>query len=255
MPPQIPTMTLIYHPLSPYSRKVYMLAHELDLTSQITLQKVVVCPILNYPGWSDNNADLVSAGNPLAKIPTLVIHDPEAGDVPIFDSRAICETLRDMAVSNSSSTSATRNQGWLEIARERTLASIADGILDAQILITYETTLRAEKNILMPEWIQGQTAKIQRSLDALERDFAGTKFLSQTGGMGEVAVAVAIDCTESRVKNGDWKVGRPELAKWWEGWRERESFEMTKPSLDWKTGRKADLGPLPADPKLLGSRM
>lgn len=251
MSPPTPKMKLIYHPLSPYSRKVYMLAHELSLTSHITLQKVVVCPILNYPGWSDNNQDLVSAGNPLAKIPTLVIHDNEAGDVAIFDSRAICETLKDMAGVGTRD----GNEGYLNRARERTLASVADGILDAQILITYEDTIRKEKNIAMPEWIEGQTAKIQRGFDALERDFAGTKFLSQAGGMGEVAVAVVIGCTEARSKGWDWKVGRPKLAKWWEEWRERESYKMTKPSLDWKTGKKADLGPLPADPKVLGSRI
>lgn len=228
-----------------------MLAHELGLTPHITLQKVVVCPILDYPGWSDNNTDLVSAGNPLAKIPTLIIHDPEAGEVAIFDSRAICETLIDLAASTSPSpspsTSNARNQneGYLHRARERTLASIADGILDAHILITYENTLRAEKKISMPEWIEGQTAKIHRGFNALERDFAGSRFLSQQGTMGEVAVAVAIDCTEARSTDWDWKAGRPKLVKWWEGWRQRESFEMTRPSLDWKTGGKADLGPLP----------
>lgn len=257
MSSQIPPMKLIYHPLSPYSRKVYMLAHELSLTPKITLQKVVVCPILNYPGWSDNNKDLVSVGNPLAKIPTLIITDPKAGEVAIFDSRAICETLKDIAGSASTSSAGTGNgkEGYLDRARERTLSSIANGILDAQILITYENTLRKEKNILMPEWIEGQTAKIYRGFDALERDFAGTKFLSQTGGIGEVAVAVVIDCTESRSKDWDWKVGRPKLTKWWEGWRERESFKVTKPSLDWKSGMKADMGPLPADPKVLGSRI
>lgn len=226
-----------------------MLAIELGLASRITLQKVVVCPILNYPGWSDNNQDLVLAGNPLAKIPTLVIHDKEAGDVAIFDSRAICETLKDMASASPEST------GYLDRARERTLAAVADGILDAQILITYENTIRKEKNILLPTWIEGQTAKIQRGFDALERDFAGTKFLSDLGSIGEVAVAVVIDCTGARSKGWDWKTGRPKLETWWEGWKERESFKMTKPSLDWKAGQNTDLGPLPADPKVLGSRI
>ncbi|RDI81892.1 hypothetical protein Vi05172_g8050 [Venturia inaequalis] len=246
MPPQIPSMKLIYHPLSPYCRKAYMLAHELSLTTHITLQKVVVCPLLNYPGWSDNNADLVSAGNPLAKIPTLVITDPEAGDVAIFDSRAICETLKDIA--GSTSAHGAGNEGYLDRARERTLASVADGIIDAQISITYENTLRAKKSLLMPEWIEGQIAKVHRGFDVLESDFAGTKFLSQSGGIGEAAVAVVIDCTEARSKGWDWKAGRPKLAKWWEAWRERESYKQTEPDIDWKTGEKVDLGPLPTDP-------
>jgi len=191
----IPSMKLIYHPLSPYSRKVYMLALELNLAANITLEKVVVCPLLNYPGWSDNNKDLVSAGNPLAKIPTLVIHDEQAGDVAIFDSRVICETLKDLSGAAIGSSG-----GCLERARERTLVAVADGILDAQILITYEETIRKERGILLPEWIEGQTEKVRRGFDALERDFAGTKFLSEAGTIGEIAVAVVIDCTEARQK-------------------------------------------------------
>jgi glutathione S-transferase len=48
----MPAMKLIYHPLSPFSRKVYILALELGLAHQITLEKVVVAPVF-YPGWSD----------------------------------------------------------------------------------------------------------------------------------------------------------------------------------------------------------
>jgi glutathione S-transferase len=48
----MPAMKLIYHPLSPFSRKVYILALELGLADQITLEKVVVAPVF-YPGWSD----------------------------------------------------------------------------------------------------------------------------------------------------------------------------------------------------------
>jgi glutathione S-transferase len=43
-------MKLIYHPLSPFSRKVYILALELDLASQITLDKVVVAPSSSRAG-------------------------------------------------------------------------------------------------------------------------------------------------------------------------------------------------------------
>ena len=50
-------MKLIYHPLSPFSRKVYILALELGLASQITLEKVVVAPVF-YPGWSDKYVPL-----------------------------------------------------------------------------------------------------------------------------------------------------------------------------------------------------
>jgi glutathione S-transferase len=224
-------MKLIYHPLSPYSRKAYMTALEVGLAEKIILEKVVVCPI-PYPGWSDNNDDLVSAGNPLAKIPTLLIPD-DGQNISIFDSRVICEVLRDMSGH-------TRNNDYLEKARENTLISIADGILDAQILITYEERIRAERNLLFPEWIEGQTIKIRRGLDALERDFAGTAFLKtkteeEMATNGEIAVAAMLGRIDTVVKGWNWRSGRPKLASWWEGWMKRESFVKTSGEVDWKT--------------------
>jgi glutathione S-transferase len=238
-------MKLIYHPLSPYSRKAYMTALELELASKITLQKVVVCPI-PYPGWSDNNDDVVTAGNPLAKIPTLLIPsysgdtdscDTSLPGIAIFDSRAICEALRDMSGHPGSI-------DWRLRAQENTLISIADGILDAQILITYEERIRAERNLLFPEWVQGQTTKMRRGLDALERNYAGTQFLRlETGATmatnGEIAVAAMLGRMDLVTKDWNWREGRPKLAGWWDGWKTRESFVRTSADVDWKTGEKA----------------
>jgi glutathione S-transferase len=91
-PNPLPIMRLIYHPASPYTRKVFMLAHELNLAQHITLQKVVVCPV-PIAGWSDNNAD-VSVYNPMTKIPCLVSSDVPDG---IYDSKVICEYLESLA--------------------------------------------------------------------------------------------------------------------------------------------------------------
>ena len=148
-------MRLIYHPLSPFSRKVYILALELNLASQIILDKKIVAPVF-YPGWSDNNSDVDAAGNPIAKIPTLVVDDfPEGNEksVGIFDSKFICEYLLHRAgVKEDQSTKAF----W----QEKAVHAACDGMTDAEILIIYEERLREEKGLLWQPWVVGQREKV-----------------------------------------------------------------------------------------------
>ena len=96
-------MKLIYHPFSPYSRKVYVLALELKIASQITLQKVVVAPVY-FPGWSDNNLDVSAAGNPLAKIPVLVVDD--------FSGKRVSKWVLDGGQSVQQRRRRSLLQGW-----------------------------------------------------------------------------------------------------------------------------------------------
>lgn len=148
-------MKLIYHPLSPFSRKVYILALELGIADQITLDKVVVAPVF-YPGWSDNNADVSAAGNPVAKIPTLVVDDFPDGDdgsVGIFDSKFICEFLMQRA-------GVKEDQSGRRYWQEKAVHAACDGITDAEILIIYEERLREEKGMRWQPWVDGQREKV-----------------------------------------------------------------------------------------------
>jgi glutathione S-transferase len=147
-------MKLIYHPLSPFSRKVYILALELDLASQITLDKVVVAPVF-FPGWSDNNADVNAAGNPIAKIPTLVVDDFPDGNgasVAIFDSKFICEYLLQRAGVREDQ---SRKRYW----QEKAVHAACDGMTDAEILVIYEERLREAKGLKWQPWVDGQREK------------------------------------------------------------------------------------------------
>lgn len=221
---QIPKMRLIYHPASPYTRKVFMLAHELDLAKYITLQKVVVCPV-PFPGWSDNNAD-VSVYNPMTKIPCLVPEDIPDG---VFDSKAICEYLENLA-----STTRTKDTKYWQL---RTLHACADGMMDAAVLIAYEIRIRKERGLLFEEWLEGQRQKIIRGLDRLE-SAAKSGVLPEPGNApasaDEVAVAVATAMTSQMGYLGiEWKEGRPNLQEWMKKWEVRPSFEKTPPTKDW----------------------
>ncbi|KAH7381594.1 hypothetical protein BKA66DRAFT_418954 [Pyrenochaeta sp. MPI-SDFR-AT-0127] len=221
---KFPKMRLIYHPFSPYTRKVFVLAHELGLARHITLQKVVVCPI-PIEGWSDNN-DQVSVFNPMAKIPCLVSEDVPDG---IFDSRIICEYLSDLA-----GVKVKKDSRYWQL---RTLHACADGIMDAAVLITYEVRIRKERGLYFDEWMQGQKLKVTRGLDRLEGAIKDGILPDPKDGPAssdEVAVAVATAMTGLMAYLGiEWKTSRPRLVEWMGKWEQRQSFVATPPTKDW----------------------
>lgn len=242
-------MRLIYHPLSPYSRKVYMLALELNLADQISLQQVVVAPI-PYPGWSDNN-DLVAGKNPLAKIPTLAVDDAQDGGdgLAIFDSRVICDFLEDLTrgrgtVENSANGSnagfaastPTVSSYWLN----KTIHACSDGMLDAEVLVVYEERIRDERGLKFQTWIDGQRTKVSRGFDFLERQARDgvLRLREQEQDVSAAEVAVAASVAFLEIRGVTWKEGRPCLVKWVDNWRGRESFVKTDSKVDWKAGSK-----------------
>jgi glutathione S-transferase len=231
IPKKLPKMRLIYHPFSPYTRKVFVLAHELRLAPHITLEKVVVAPI-PIKGWSDNTDD-VAAYNPLGKIPCLVTSDVPTG---VFDSRVICEYLTSLA-----GVQIAKDQRYWQM---RALHACADGIMDAAVLITYEVRIRKERGLYFKEWVEGQKTKIMRGLDRFEA--AAVEGVLAPVGDGppsadEVAVAVATALTEHMGFLGlEWREGRPKLQEWMSRWEKRASFVATPPTKDWTVEGKAE---------------
>lgn len=224
---KIPKMRLIYHPFSPYTRKVFMLAHELGLAQYMTLQKVVVCPI-PIAGWSDNNDD-VAVFNPMAKIPCLVTDDVPDG---IFDSRIICEYL--CSLGGSGSSPQKKDPRYWQL---RTLHACADGIMDAAMLMTYEVRIRKERDLYFAEWMEGQKQKILRGLDRFEdalKQGIVPELSDGPASADEVAVVVATAMTGLMAYLGiEWKTGRPRLVEWMGRWEQRHSFVATPPTKDW----------------------
>ena len=220
----VPMMRLIYHHFSPYTRKVFMLAHELGLTQHITLEKVVVAPI-PIKGWSDNNDD-VAAFNPMGKIPCLVTEDVPTG---LFDSRIICEYLSELA-----GVKVNKDQKHWQM---RALHACADGIMDAAVLITYELRIRKERGLYFEEWVEGQKKKILRGLDRFEVAAKEGILPDFTGGPAsadEIAIAVATTMTEQiAFLDLKWQKGRQNLQQWMKKWENRTSFVRTPPTKDW----------------------
>ncbi|MFZ1727673.1 MAG: glutathione S-transferase [Albidovulum sp.] len=200
-------MRLYHSPTTPFGRKVVVLLHETGLLKEVS--------VVNAAGTPLAPDGMPLAQNPLGKIPAL-----ERGDGPaIYDSRVICRYLDDRA------------GGQLYPAAPRlwetlTLEATADGMLDAAILMVYESRLRPEDK-RFADWVEGQWAKIARALDALESRWIG--HLNGPLDMGQLAMACALSYLDFRHDARGWRDGRPELASWYKRVAARPSMKATEP--------------------------
>src|SRR5262249_49750710 len=141
-------LTLRHSPLSPFVRKIRIAAAVLGLEREIAVE----------PADTMNPSDSVRQQNPLGKIPTLLLED---GTV-LFDSRVILEYLDHRAGGGR----IIPTDAAARFAALR-LQALADGIMDASVLLVYEGRWRpAERH--EPKWIELQSGKVARALAALE---------------------------------------------------------------------------------------
>jgi glutathione S-transferase len=203
-------MRLFHSPTSPYVRKVMILLHEVGLLDRVELVRAAGTPL--DPGT------LPVDRNPLGKVPVL-----ETVDGAVFDSRVICRYLDNLAQAGAYPAGAG-------IWRTLTLEALADGILDAALLIVYETRLRPEEVRFAP-WTDAQATKIMRALDGLEADWVGHLTAPREGcpDMGAMAVGAALGYVDFRLGHLDWRSGRPGLAAWEAAFAQRPSMVATVP--------------------------
>src|SRR5260221_2634610 len=123
------TFTLRSTVTSPFGRKVRMAVEALGLGKRVTL--VAADPL-------DEN-DTLRQQNPLGKMPCLVLADGST----IYDSSIIIEYLQDVAGTDRLLPLRGR-----ERYRARTVSRLADRIMDASILVVYQTRFRPD----LPHW-------------------------------------------------------------------------------------------------------
>lgn len=201
------TMKLFYSPTSPYVRKVRITAIELGLEDQLEL-------VLTNP-W-DNPSELAKA-NPLGKVPTLVIDDNQI----LFDSPVICEYLD--SLHNGQTLFPASGQARWDALR---LQALADGILDAAVMIRYDS-LRPEAE-QYSDMRDRQLNVIRRSLHAIDSEM--TRLIGPIT-IGQIAVACALGYLVFRLPEEDWHQTYPKLDCWYASWLKRESMQVTMPPL------------------------
>ena len=201
-------MKLFFTDTSPYVRKVRVVAHELGLADRLTLEFLRPTPYKADP--------LLSKQNPLSKIPALVLDDGTS----LYDSPVICEYL-DTLHDGRPMCPRAGNERWATLRTQ----ALTDGILEACILVFYETSQRP-RELHYEAWLSGQREKANQGLDELERlasDFGPDVDLAQ------ICAGVTLGWLELRNPLGDVRASRPELARWFESFRARPSMVSTAP--------------------------
>ncbi|MGA7538015.1 MAG: glutathione S-transferase N-terminal domain-containing protein [Steroidobacteraceae bacterium] len=199
-------MQLYFSPTSPYVRKVRISAHELGLSGKIELIGIALTPV--------NPHDALRSSNPLGKIPALITEEGTA----LYDSPVICEYLDALAGGNRI-LPALGPARWTALRRQ----ALADGILDAAVLVRYEETLRAKEQ-RWQDWLSAQWLKVRTSLDALEQESLAGAF-----DIGAISIACALGYLDFRYASEGWRAGRPRLAAWAAAISTRPSLTATVP--------------------------
>jgi glutathione S-transferase len=195
---------------SPYTRKVRIVLAEKKIECEF--ETVDVLP-------SDNP---VNAHNPLGKVPALIMDDGTA----LFDSRVIVEFLD--AVSPLARLIPDDNRERVAVRRWEALA---DGTLDAGLLIRYES-LRPKKE-QSATWSAKQTGKLKRGLAMAAAELADRPWChGDRYSLADIAVGCCLGWVNFRKPGGiDVFADHPGLARFYDKLMERPAFADTAPKV------------------------
>ncbi|CUH23973.1 putative GST-like protein YibF [Jannaschia seosinensis] len=199
-------MQLLSSPASPFARKCRVVLLE-TAQHDIDIRDVSASPL-------GGDADL-NAANPSGKIPTLLREEGPA----LYDSRVICRFLDNRAGASLYPV----GRMWEVLSLEAN----ADAIMEAAVGMTYEKRFRGERDLVWPEWLDAQWAKIARSLDALEA--RSMPLLEGPLNVAQIAVGCALGYLDLRHGDRAWRDGRDTLAAWEGRFAARPAMDATKP--------------------------
>ena len=173
---------------SPFGRKVLIAADLLGLSDRIEIEHAELMV-----------EETLHVQNPLGKVPTLLLEDGRI----LYDSRVIVEYLD--ALAGGARLIPDEPVPRFEALR---VAALADGILDAAILILYETRFRPDRDPYEP-WLDYQRAKIARGIASLTA--APPQIEPVT--VAAIGIACALGYLDFR-RQYDWRAASPVLIEW-----------------------------------------
>jgi glutathione S-transferase len=203
-------MKLLASLASPYTRKVRVVLAEKKIDCEMEL--VDVNPVENP----------VNALNPLGKVPTLVLDD----GTPLYDSRVIVEFL-----DSVSPISRLIPEDKRERVAVRRWEALADGVLDAGLLVRYEG-LR-EKREQSKAWIDKQVTRMHRAVAQMESELAERPWChGERYSLADIAVGCCFGWLGFRKPGGvDWHARYEALARHHAKLLERAAFSDTVPQV------------------------
>jgi len=174
---------------SPFGRKVRMAVDVLGLGDRVTVS----------PADPLDETDTLRQQNPLGKMPCLVRGDGGT----IYDSGIIIEFLQDAAGADR-----LLAKGGDARFNALTRSRLADGIIDASILVVYDGRFRPGEPPA-ERWLAHQRGKITRGLAAFET--------APPDPQKTDIVAIGLSCALGYLdwrKQVDWRAAAPGLVGW-----------------------------------------
>ncbi|MEH3085671.1 MAG: glutathione S-transferase N-terminal domain-containing protein [Xylophilus ampelinus] len=203
-------MKLIGSAASPYVRKVRVVLAEKKLEAPLAMEQV----------WSADTA--IARYNPLGKVPCLLLEGGEA----IYDSRVIVEYLDTLSPVGKLIPASGR-----ERAEIKTWEALADGVLDAAVLIRLESAFEGRSEAQRsPAWVARQQAKVDRGLDALAHGLGDKPYCAGIHlTLADLAVGCALLWLDYRFPDLGWRARHANLARLADKLAARQSFVDTQP--------------------------
>jgi len=203
-------MKLIGSVTSPYVRKVRVVLADKKLDYSFIQENV----------WAADTT--IQQTNPLGKVPCLVMEDGST----LYDSRVIAEYLDTLTPVCKLLPPNGRDRAEVKVWE-----ALADGVLDAAVLVRLETTLRPEAQ-QSPEWIARQWGKVHAGLRVMSERLGESAFCAGNHySLADVAVGCALGWIAFRFPDIDWRGDYPNLARLFDKLSERQSFKDTVPFL------------------------
>jgi glutathione S-transferase len=199
-------MKLHHSALSPFARKVTILAGFLDLADRITLVPGKGNLMLHDPAFR--------AIAPSGQIPVLETEEGEA----LFDSPVICEYLGSLAKVDLIGKGAER---WRNLRDQ----AIGDAFCDAALQLRYEIGLRPAA-LQWDAWKEAWQNKIVDSLawyDARPGHFDGRR------DVGAISVFCALDFVVNRIPEIAWRSEFRNVAVWFDDFAALPEVMATDP--------------------------
>jgi glutathione S-transferase len=201
-------MKLIGSLASPFVRKVRVVLAEKKLDCDLILENV----------WASETT--IQESNPLGKVPCLVMEDGSF----MFDSRVIVEYLDTLTPVGK--LIPANGRGRAEI---KCWEALADGVLDAAILIRLERTQRPAE-LQSDAWIARQMDKVNAGLKAMASGLGEAPFCSGNHlTLADISVVCALGWLSFRFPEIDWRAEYPNLLKLFDKMSERPSFKDSLP--------------------------
>ncbi|MEO7496393.1 MAG: glutathione S-transferase N-terminal domain-containing protein [Massilia sp.] len=201
-------MKLIGSLASPYVRKVRVVLAEKKLDCAFELDNV----------WAADTT--IHLSNPLGKVPCLIMEDGSS----LYDSRVIVEYLDTLTPVCKLLPPNGRDRADVKVWE-----ALADGMLDAAVLVRLERTLRpAEQQ--SAAWIERQMGKVHGALAVMSANLGESPFCKGIHyTLADVAVGCALGWLSFRFPDIDWRGDYPNLARLLDKLSERASFKDTVP--------------------------